>query len=684
MGTPTRWVSSRSPLRTALTLLVAVLGACRAVPPPALAHALQAKGSAVFRATVFMRVALQGGAAERGRAAMLWGLYACDARAPLAGLAGFNLARPAGPLAKLAARRLEEALIAAGPPPQLWDAAARAAWLPPGDRDRLRVRGAESLLAHGLGPAALALLPDPNGLAGDERAHALGVLARAGGGGAAAAQRRLAVEFPQLFATLGGGGKLERVTAGLTAAEWGANARAWLEAGHPREALAAAARAGGAGFVTAARAALRLHRPTVARAWAARGGERCGDCLVERAEAERQLAWGTAPAARSARFLEMLQTAARARRLLSGRDPLRARAEVLEAEADVELGRFTAAIPLLSGDVATQPRFDWVCRRLVMLQSRDGSVWPAGIEALGRSNRDRRVAAFWRALAEARRGDRSGLEALARSGFPDLPAQWAAEALGRSGVTAAPAAERLVVPHAPAWAADLLAAGRVADAVFAWRAELEGESGGGRGWLGLVELAAMPPLEAIPLLVRGEPRLLAGPWQGLPRELLQRYLPLPWRAEVETAARRSGVPPWVLAGLVRQESAWNPRARSAAGALGLAQMLPDVAAETARGVGRTSPAGDLFEPERNLTLGAAYLARLRQAFGGSWTAALASYNAGTRRVLQAWDRGGRRDGPAFVESLEIPETWDYVHRVVLLAEGYRIVYWPDGRPYPWT
>jgi soluble lytic murein transglycosylase len=229
-----------------------------------------------------------------------------------------------------------------------------------------------------------------------------------------------------------------------------------------------------------------------------------------------------------------------------------------------------------------------------------------------------------------------------------------------------------------------MAVGRVADVVFAWRAELEADGADRRGWLGLAALAAMPPLEAIPLLVKGEPRLLAGPWQGLSRELLQRYLPLPWRAEIEAAAQRTGVPPWVLAGLVRQESAWNPRARSVAGAVGLAQMLPEVAAETARELPGGAPPGDLFQPDRNLTLGAALLAQLRRTFGGSWTAALASYNAGTKRVLETWERCGRRDGPAFVESLEIPETWDYVHRVVLLAEGYRILYWPDGRPYPWT
>ncbi|MDD5562627.1 MAG: lytic transglycosylase domain-containing protein [Thermoanaerobaculaceae bacterium] len=684
MATLTLSACKRSPLRPVLTLLLVVLGACRAAPPPSLAHATAAKGAAA-RAKAFMRVAVQGREAERARAALLWGLYACDARAPLAGLAGFNLARPTGGLARLAARRLEDALAASRSPLAGWTAAVRAPWLAADDRTRLRLRGAETLLARGAAGDACALAPDPNELAGEARARALGVVARSGDSAAAAAKRRLAVEFPQLFDALAGPGGAAPLTASFSAAEWATNAAAWLEAGQPQAALRAAGRAGPAGFVIAARAAIRLHRPAAALAWAQRGGNRCGACLVEYAQAERQLAWGATASLRARGFAEMLRAAKRADEIVPSSDPLHARGEVLEAEALVELGRFSDALPHLAGDAAAaQPRFEWVCRRLVMLQSREGRVWPAGIAVPARSERGRRLAAFWRALALARGGDRSGLTALAGSGFPDLPAQWAAEALGRSGVAATPSEERLAVPPPPPWAGDLMAAGRVADVVFAWRAELEAGGADTRGWLGLAALAAMPPLEAIPLLVRGEPRLLAGPWQGVSRDLLERYLPLPWRAEIEAAARRTGVPPWVLAGLVRQESAWNPRARSGAGALGLAQVLPDVAAEAARTVPGGAPPGDLFQPDRNLTLGAALLAHLRPVFGGSWTAALASYNAGTNRVLEAWNRCGRRDGPEFVESLEIPETWDYVHRVVLLAEGYRILYWPEGRPYPWT
>jgi len=231
----------------------------------------------------------------------------------------------------------------------------------------------------------------------------------------------------------------------------------------------------------------------------------------------------------------------------------------------------------------------------------------------------------------------------------------------------------------------LLAAGRTADVVLAWRAALEAKPVPDRGWLGLYALARPEPLTAIPWLIRGEPRLLAGSWNELPRALLEAYLPLLYRAELQDAARRGGVPPWLLAGLVRQESGWNSQARSPAGALGLAQILPVVGAEAGPRVGvRISSPAKLFEPGTNLAVGAWLLAQWRRSLGGQWTPAIAAYNAGERRVRTTWEKAGRRDGPEFVEALELPETWDYVHRVVFFAEGYRLLYWPEGKPYPWT
>jgi len=671
-------------LRAAVALFLPVVLSCRTAPVPTLAQAFLTKGHSAIRAKAFMRVVVEGRPSERTRAALLWGLYACDARSPVGALAAFDVARPQGAPARLAARRLEDALEDSRSPFIAWRAAVAAPWLSGADRLRLRLRGAESLAARGEGATGVSLLPGPGEFGHDDLGRALTVMALAGGAEGPPAEHRLAVEFPQLFVASFSERTLEGVVATFGAKEWAEQAEAWLDAGEPQSALRAAGRAGRYGLVIGARAALRLRRPGVALSWATRGGEGCAECWVERAEAYRQLAWASPDGARGRAFGEMLRAARRARQLSPGQGPQAGRVELLIGEALVETGRFAEALPHLGAAGAQeQPRWEWVVRRMVMRQASPKGQADLPPD-LARTARGRRVAEYWRARVLARRGDRSALTTLSGSGFPDLPAQWASRDLGGAGVTVVPSDEAPASSPPPGWAADLLTAGRVADVVLAWRLELEAGSGNGSGWLGLVALAEMPPLESVSLLVRGEPRLLSGPWQGVPRELLERYLPLPWRVELEAAARHTGVPPWVLAGLVRQESAWNPRARSAAGALGLTQVLPDSAAEVSRELPEYSRTGDIFDPTHNLTLGGALLARWRRSFNGSWTAALATYNAGEKRVRTVWEANGRHDGPEFVESIEIPETWDFVHRVVLLAEGYRILYWPEGRAYPWT
>ena len=106
----------RSRLRAALSLLLPIL-LCLPGGPWAVDRARAArKGDAAARAKAFMRVAVQGRETERTRAALLWGLYACDARAPAGRPRRLRPAHPAGGLARLAARRLEDALAATCPP----------------------------------------------------------------------------------------------------------------------------------------------------------------------------------------------------------------------------------------------------------------------------------------------------------------------------------------------------------------------------------------------------------------------------------------------------------------------------------------------------------------------------------------------------------------------------------------
>jgi soluble lytic murein transglycosylase-like protein len=100
---------------------------------------------------------------------------------------------------------------------------------------------------------------------------------------------------------------------------------------------------------------------------------------------------------------------------------------------------------------------------------------------------------------------------------------------------------------------------------------------------------------------------------------------VPYGALIGATARRYNVPVALFAGLVRQESAFNARARSHAGARGLTQLMP----ATARGLGVTKP----YDPAQSLAGGARYLRAQLTRFG-SKRLALAAYNAGPGAVAR--------------------------------------------------
>jgi soluble lytic murein transglycosylase-like protein len=125
----------------------------------------------------------------------------------------------------------------------------------------------------------------------------------------------------------------------------------------------------------------------------------------------------------------------------------------------------------------------------------------------------------------------------------------------------------------------------------------------------------------------------------------------PFGAEITAAAKRYGIDPALLAGLVKQESGFNPNAGSPAGARGLTQLMPG----TAAGLGVTN----LLDPAQSLDGGAKYLRRQLDAFGGDVTKALAAYNAGPGAVQRY---GGV---PPYAE------TQNYVRAVQANAAAYR-------------
>jgi len=102
--------------------------------------------------------------------------------------------------------------------------------------------------------------------------------------------------------------------------------------------------------------------------------------------------------------------------------------------------------------------------------------------------------------------------------------------------------------------------------------------------------------------------------------------PANWRTRVARLAAKYDISPMLLEAMVWQESRWNEAARSSAGARGLAQLMPG----TARAMGV-----DPDDPGANLEGGARYLRMQLDTFGGDLEKALAAYNAGPARVVEA-------------------------------------------------
>jgi soluble lytic murein transglycosylase-like protein len=159
--------------------------------------------------------------------------------------------------------------------------------------------------------------------------------------------------------------------------------------------------------------------------------------------------------------------------------------------------------------------------------------------------------------------------------------------------------------------------------------------------------------------------------------VLHLIFPWPLRDLVVAEARKFRIDPYLLAGLIRQESMFRPAVISRAGAHGLMQLMPGTAAEVARRLGVEWHDGLLSVADANLHVGAAHLASLLRRFQGNEVLALAAYNAGGRPV-ERWRQQWRAspDWVLFVEQIPYPETRGYVRTVVRNRTLYRALYPP--------
>ena len=170
------------------------------------------------------------------------------------------------------------------------------------------------------------------------------------------------------------------------------------------------------------------------------------------------------------------------------------------------------------------------------------------------------------------------------------------------------------------------------------------------------------------------------PFDSMPREFWEALFPMRWEKHLRARVRPHRLDPYLVAGLIRQESEFNPRARSRAGARGLMQIMPATGRRLARRLGVSGySTRSLNSPDLSLRLGTRYLRDLFDQFENRTVPALAAYNAGEHRV-EAWLASNGYDDPTeFVELIPFTETRGYVQAVIRNTAIYRELY---GNPRP--
>ena len=344
-------------------------------------------------------------------------------------------------------------------------------------------------------------------------------------------------------------------------------------------------------------------------------------------------------------------------------------------------------------------------------------LWRAGVAALRAGQHERALgnlrslvdrqpdgdlalaAQYWLAVATARSGD----TAAATRRFESLAATYPYHYYGLTarqrlaelaGEEAAPTPRRIDFPSLAVNAAArgraefkaamaLARAGLVEDAAWYLRRLLDRR----RGDRGLALLAARASAAAgdhaavARVVVNHFGGFLNRPARGMPADFWTLVYPRPFWDTVVQSAGAHGVDPTLLVSLMRQESRFDPEARSVVGAVGLLQVMPYTAEALAvrAGVGRIlTPDGldeaALTDPAVNTAIAARLNADLLELFEGVRAPVIASYNAGEERVADWWEgaQGLRQD--FFVDTIPYSETRRFVREVLANYAAYQRVY----------
>ncbi len=161
---------------------------------------------------------------------------------------------------------------------------------------------------------------------------------------------------------------------------------------------------------------------------------------------------------------------------------------------------------------------------------------------------------------------------------------------------------------------------------------------------------------------------LTSPPKDAPPKFIELAFPCAHKDQTLKMARRHSVDPFLIWAVMRQESLYNSKAVSPAGAVGLMQVMPRTAQKCSENKIETCDLTELLlDPESNIGFGASILGDNLKSFDNEIVPAVASYNADIRKVRKWRAKRGKMDVDEFIETIPYSETRLYVKKVL---EGY--------------
>lgn len=155
------------------------------------------------------------------------------------------------------------------------------------------------------------------------------------------------------------------------------------------------------------------------------------------------------------------------------------------------------------------------------------------------------------------------------------------------------------------------------------------------------------------------------------RDNLELRFPVVYPEDFQRISHATTVPKPFLLAVARQESAFDPQARSPANARGLMQLMPPTANMVAGRLGVASPSvADLYDPRLNIELGGHHLASLLNRYGQNRPLAAAAYNAGEGRVDRWLRSSNGQSMDVWIENIPFSETRNYVKNVLAFTQVY--------------